>query len=224
MTTHAEEKIPDKANFPKGEAVWTVTMHYAHLDKEKEKDTTAQEAPDTAPEQETQRHIDKVSILRGRDFRRDRVGWSDGTTTDFWWSRKARIVLYRVKPDEPIRKTRSSGMGVRRYDQQLFDWVSRKNFVRKDKLQNEEYAYYETNSVIQDTGGEKEVHGAWLSLEDGTPAAYRIGDVVYFFKFGDPSLAANVVLPPDFREELEFYEAYISKPKRLGQKRPEQKR
>jgi hypothetical protein len=199
----AAEKTDYHANFPKGDAAWNVTFQKAG-------------AAALKPEEgkEERRDIKSIRVVRRGELRRDTVLWTDGSSTEYWWSRGAQIVVFQAEKNGPVSAMKSGLMEARRLDESMFAWVGNDSFKKEQDFMARKSAYFETRVPLGE--GERQERQAWLDLETMRPLAWSNGAVLAVFAFENTPPRDVLVMPAEFKKKLERYEAYAAPPKKLG--------
>jgi hypothetical protein len=203
----AEEKSY-RAEFPKGDAAWNVAFQ-----KEKGAPEAAKPGPDSE-KPEKGRDIKNIRIVRKGDLRRDSVTWTDGTSTEYWWSKGAEIAVFQTDKSGPVHAMRGGLMDARRLDESLFAWVGSATLKEPQEFLGRKCLYFETRVPLVDD--ETELYQAWLDAENLRPVAWSNGASLAVFAFESGVPKDVLVMPAEFKKKLERYEAYIAPPKKLA--------
>lgn len=196
-------------DFPKGDAAWTV-LYTTQLKENKDRDKFAGE-----------QRVKRIDVVRSGKYRRDMVHWQQGGTTQYWWHGPAKTVFFQTEPGAPITKMRSSVIGMRRLDESNFSWVGPETYQGQNELQGEEYDYFEkvVRQTLDDGDSLTYTLRAWIDLETRLPHAWSDGSVLAIYDFDQPLPTGGLIPPPAFKKSIDEYEAYIAPPKRLGQRK-----
>jgi len=193
----AAEEIVHTVDFPKGDAAWTVDF------KVEKNAATPKPSPsiteNSSPPPPRQRK--KVEIVRQGNLRNDIVTWSDGSTTDYWWSGKSGFILYQDAPDGRINILKTGNLPDQCYDSSLFTWVSAGAFVDMRHFQGKKCRYYETEIILPSE--EILTLRAWIDNETQKPTAWSDSGILSLFTFERPMPLEPLVLPDRFQIVME---------------------
>jgi hypothetical protein len=175
----------------------------------------------------------KVEIVRKGDIRRNRITWSNGTTSERWSldSLKASIVqdernggIFIVPEGDPVLG-RATAVGL---DASAFDWITPAMLQEKAAVSSAGKTCFlykgmmPVSTVNQDgnTQAFTLLHlspvpaEAWIEAETLLPVALRHSDTHYAFTF-QPAPAEPLVLPSRFQNIVDRYQLHLTPPRRL---------
>lgn len=203
------DEIDHSVDFPKGDAAWSVVFKVNGP-------AVGTQVPGAASSKMFKNRT-RTDIIRQGDIRRDTISFSDGSSTQLWWSENPPVAVSEDTPNGHVTGMRAFYMAPFRFDASSFEWVSEKTFLGMKALNGKACQYYEME-VTDDSGGElsKRLLKAWIDHQTLKPVALDDGYSFVFFLFSDgpPSQPLNV--PPNVRRKLKQYQDFYAAPKRSG--------
>jgi hypothetical protein len=187
--------------FPEGDSAWTVEI-----------EALTEQARSASGGQD--RRSEKIEVVRKGNFRRDKVTWSDGTSSEYWWVLSPELVLFRAKPGEPLFPIRGNQIGTRRYDEGIFTWVKEETFVADNKDSASSVRQYR---VKLENDGSVGYFTAEVDAGTNLPISWSDGVVRARFHFKPPPTEA-LQIPAEYRAELEGIAERLTPAKPLGKR------
>lgn len=184
----AQQPISHDVNFPTGDAAWTVQI-------ERLQKVPAESGPKSVPEPR------EIDVVRKGNVRRDTIAWSDGSTSQYWWKLSPGMVLFRVKPSEPLFFMLPSQLGNRRYDASNFSWVNAKTYRKEGSADGQ--AVREYHIKIKDPELDRvKIFNAEISAATGLPVTWSDDDWKATFQFKAVP-AETLTIPSEYQAEFD---------------------
>lgn len=191
------------AQFPTGNAAWTVDISYLHSAH--------------GPQVSTRKQARKVEVTQVDNVRRTRITWTDGKTTE-QWSIPNVPMIFKEYPDGSVfpvhageREAKDDGLKAPS-DLSAFDWLTSAFLQEKDPVSYQGAMCYHyvggASNTVHTSKGKQEVsrgkQEAWIDSKTLAPVALDTETLHCVFKFLPPP-NGPLAIPPKFQEEIEYY-------------------
>ncbi len=198
----AAEEIVHTVLFPKGDAAWTVAFQAEKSAATPRPTPSIPAASPTPPPRLKQ----KIDIVRQGSLRHDIVHWSNGGSTELWWTEQTGFVLYQNTPYERVNILKTGNLKDERFDESLFTWVAAGTFVDMVSFQGAKCRHYKTE--IASPSGEKQEYRIWIDNETQKPKAWSDSRMLVSFTFDNPMPAEPLILPEKFQKAIERVQSF----------------
>ena len=204
----AQEQVVHTVHFPQGDAAWSVSFELddlpGHLPLPKVK---------TSERQRT-----KIDVVRKGNLRHDLVTWSDGTTTEYWWSGNPAFVLHQEGNDGRIIVDKTGNMNDSRMDETFFTWISPEHYVGLENFKDKRCRYYEMTFELP--SGDKATRRGWIENKTSIPVGWSETGILSIFSFDAPLPSDPLVMPSNFKTALDRMQSFFVFPKRTPASNP----
>ncbi|MEZ0300032.1 MAG: hypothetical protein ACAI35_26565 [Candidatus Methylacidiphilales bacterium] len=216
LPAQAQDQNPlaaHRANFPTGDATWTVTIE--PLDP-KAAEELKRLKPETRKKLEEARaarpQLSTIRIVRKALLRRDIRIYCSGPAAEYWWTDSGMVAM-RLKPGDRVSVMKSGNLLDDRFDGSIFSFVSASSFKSEETMRGKQCRRYEVEII--DRYDERRTILAWIEYQNSRPFAWSDGDSVYLFNYDTEPLPNSLTIPDDFQKELNRIKVFFKPPTAL---------